>query len=175
MPESTAAKGTLAIVLTRLIANSRAMFPWESAYSGIETCPWKAGAEHEIHINGDIAMAVRLYDYATGESSFLDKIGYDLVLDTADYFRSRVSNGTSNPGGYAINDVVPPDEHAGVRNNSVYTNAVAKLTWEYLIKIGEELGKVLPYKEYRDLADNIKIPYDQASKRHPEYDGYNGT
>lgn len=27
-------------------------------------------------------------------------------------------------------------------------------------------------KEWRDVAEGLKIPFDQASQYHPEYDGY---
>jgi len=34
------------------------MFPWESAFSGIETCPlWADTGLYEVHISGDIVFA----------------------------------------------------------------------------------------------------------------------
>ena len=36
-----------------------AMFPWESAFTGVETCPtWAPTGEKEVHISSDVAMSV---------------------------------------------------------------------------------------------------------------------
>lgn len=41
---------------------SGAMFPWESAATGLETCPeWAPTGQLEHHITPDVAWALRLY------------------------------------------------------------------------------------------------------------------
>lgn len=43
-----------------------AMFPWESGFTGVEVCPsWAATGQKEIHITGDIALAVWQYHRLT--------------------------------------------------------------------------------------------------------------
>ena len=43
------------------------MYPWESAFTGAEVCPWKLGGLYEQHITGDINYATTLYFRATGD------------------------------------------------------------------------------------------------------------
>lgn len=48
------------------------MFPWESAYSGDETCPtWAPTGELEQHITGDVAFAFRQYFQLTNDTQWL--------------------------------------------------------------------------------------------------------
>ncbi|KAF5402219.1 Glycosyl hydrolase family 65 central catalytic domain protein [Paragonimus heterotremus] len=36
-----------------------ARFPWESAFTGIETTPWQLAADNQIHVNGAVSFAVQ--------------------------------------------------------------------------------------------------------------------
>lgn len=43
------------------------------------------------------------------------------------------------------------------------------------LQFAEELANLLHHpapKQWRDVAERLKIPFDQASQYHPEYDGY---
>jgi trehalose/maltose hydrolase-like predicted phosphorylase len=89
-----------------------AMFPWESAASGEETCPTSAGTGlREIHISGDIAIAVELMYEATGSTSWLASTGFPIASQVAEMWCSRaVPSGDDSL--LHINDVIPPDECA---------------------------------------------------------------
>ena len=70
------------------------MWPWESAFSGVEACPSTAPTgELEQHITGDIAFAARQYYAATANSSWLSE-GYALASGAADFFVSKATIGT---------------------------------------------------------------------------------
>lgn len=63
--------------------------PWESAVSGLETCPlWAATGTQEIHINGDVSFAIRQMYYLTRDLGLL-KDYYPLLAGIADYWCSR--------------------------------------------------------------------------------------
>ena len=66
--------------------------------------------------------------------------------------------------------VLPPDEDAGVRNNSVYTNTIARLAF---VAYGHAL-KLLgtPNPKWAAYAQHMHIPLDTELQYHPEYDGY---
>jgi trehalose/maltose hydrolase-like predicted phosphorylase len=85
------------------------MFPWESGFTGEETCPsWAPTGLREIHISGDVAFAVNQYWLSTQDLTWLSGPGIDLLSNIADFFISRSTvnaNGTRD-----INDVIPPDE-----------------------------------------------------------------
>jgi protein-glucosylgalactosylhydroxylysine glucosidase len=152
------------------------MFPWESAYTGIDCTPTgNPEGRYEQHINGDIAMAVRSYYYATGDSTWMSNHAWALVSGVADFWASRVrpvhTNGTFY---YAIDQVQPPDESAEVVNNSVYTNAVAVSSLRFAIEIAQSLNLSTPsnISVWKHIADHIIIPFDEARQLHPEYDGF---
>lgn len=94
--------------------------------------------------------------------------------------------------------VMPPDEYYSNVSNSVYTNTVAKFRYLYLsisiivnleiinasnpksfsffsLQFAVELAALLQHpapKEWQEVAERLKIPFDQESQYHPEYDGY---
>lgn len=66
---------------------------------------------------------------------------------------------------------MPPDEYHHQVNNSVYTNLVAKLSLELPGFVDELLGQQSK-QLYKDVANNMNIPFDKVQRYHPEYDGY---
>jgi len=110
------------------------MFPWESAFTGLETSPGEVYGKNENHITGDIAHAAKLYWRITKDSEWLRQYGYKLVQQTAEYWASRVQY-RSDIDRYVINHVMPPDEYHYPVNNSVYTNVVAKMNLEFAVKV----------------------------------------
>lgn len=146
-------------------------FPWESAVSGREVCPEDIYGQQEIHINGDISLAFQHYLYLTEDvSMFTEGQGSLVIWGVADYWVSRV---TWNPEDHTchILGVMPPDEYYFNVNNSVYTNTVAKLSLEFAVELADLLQQPAP-KEWKEVAENLKIPFDEEFNYHPEYDGY---
>jgi trehalose/maltose hydrolase-like predicted phosphorylase len=165
------------------------MYPWESAYTGMEVTPtWAATGELEQHITGDIAFAIRQYYYATGDLNWLSEY-YEVILGIGEFWKSRVVASTSNslPSStknspnkdgtrqmqYVINNVIPPDEYAVGVNNSVYTNYVAGLSLDWLARASQLLGEPVD-PSWQQIASNLKIPFDPTQQIHLEYDGYAG-
>jgi len=147
------------------------MFPWESAYTGIETCPeWAATGQLEQHISGDVAFATNQYWEATKDISWLKSIGYPLLSGIATFWASKVQKrGTQ----YIITGVIPPDEYVENVNNSAYTNAIAALSLLYAVNAQNVLG-LKQNTTWMDIAKNMYIPFDPIKGIHPEYDGYKG-
>lgn len=150
------------------------MFPWESAATGIETCPTTAPTgQLEQHISGDIALAVRQYFYVTGELNFLAAYK-PLIEGIAQFWVSRVKPSATQPGKYDINGVIPPDEFAVNVNNSAYTNYVAKISLEWYLETYTLLGINDPLGA-RKIADGLWVPFDEKNQIHLEFEGYNGV
>lgn len=98
-----------------------AQFPWESAWlDDGEVTPEYMGTDIvtgqlikvwtgfiEIHITADVAYGVWQYYICTGDQEFMDKYGYELMLDCAKFWSSRLEPGAD--GQLHINDVVGPD------------------------------------------------------------------
>lgn len=119
-----------------------AMFPWESAWlDDGETCPLYAGTDIitglpikvwsgiiEQHISADVAFGAWQYGIICGDEDYMDKYGYELIMDTATFWASRLEKGSD--GLYHINDVVGPDEYHEHVNDNAFTNYMAR--WNLL-------------------------------------------
>jgi len=149
-----------------------AEYAWESGYTGKEDTPEGLVYRHERHINGDVALAQWQYYLATGDLNWLKTRGFAVLKATADYWVSRVKLNTAQ-NRYEIHQVVPPDENAELVNNSVYTNAIAKLNLEIASKAAKLVG-ASANPMWADIASRMYIPFDKANNRFIAYDGYKG-
>ena len=115
-----------------------AQFPWESAWlDDGEVTPEYMGTDIvtgqlikvwsgfiEIHITADVAFGVWQYYMCTGDQDYMDKYGYELILDCAKFWSSRLEPGKD--GLLHINDVVGPDEYKEHINDNAFTNYLAR-------------------------------------------------
>ena len=115
-----------------------AMYPWEAAWidDGEVTPLWGAAdvvtgkqipiltGMIEQHITADVAFGVRLYQAVTGDMDFMRRCGYEILLDTARFWVSRVT-WDEGRGKYVILDVIGPDEYKEHVDNNAYTNYMA--------------------------------------------------
>lgn len=152
-----------------------AMFPWESAFSGIEVTPTFAETRDlEIHISGDIVVAID--DYLQINRAEKDELlkYHELSSKVADFYVSRSTKRIRQPQGfYDINLIVPPDEYAINVNNSVFTNAVAQVSMEIASKLSTRLG--LPVNPlWKEVSSKLFIPFNESNQIHLEYEGYAG-
>ena len=156
-----------------------AMFPWESALTGEETCPtWAATGLREIHINGDIAHAVWQQWRSLGDNGggFLNSTAWPLLQGIAEFWMSKLHNDNTGaaPGSpLSLRGVIPPDEYADHVNNSAFTNqgAIETLTYASAVSALLGLGRV---PAWEDAAARIVRPYNASGDWVPEYDGYDG-
>lgn len=151
------------------------MFPWESAFSGVETCPtFAATGLREDHINGDIAFAVWQEWSMRQDKDWLRSIGYPMLTGIADFW---VSRSTYQADGKAhILDIIPPDEYVDHVDDSVYSNFVAVKALNYAVQASIALNETCDQcAKYSQLAQDLVILFDQQLGIHPEYSGYPGN
>ncbi|CAG5116719.1 unnamed protein product, partial [Candidula unifasciata] len=118
-------------ILARDTGFDGARYPWESALTGLETCPAEPYPELEIHINGDVPLMVRQYWQLTHDQDFMFKnSGADIVWETARFWSSRATFSETD-GTYRILGVMPPDEYHFPVNDSAYTNNIAQTTLNF--------------------------------------------
>jgi protein-glucosylgalactosylhydroxylysine glucosidase len=156
---------------------SGTMFPWESAYSGVETCPsWAATGSREDHISGDISIAIWQEWLMRQDINWLKSIGYPMLQGIADFWVSRSTYKTNSDGTVTahILDIIPPDEYVDHVNDSVYSNFVAAQALRSFVSASQLLQIPIDTK-YAKLADDLVILYDETLQIHPEYDGYPGN
>ena len=148
-----------------------AMYPWESAASGVEETPvWALSGPFEHHITADVALAAWSYYCVTQDKDWLRERGWPVLKNTADFWASRVErNGT---GQYDIKNVVAADEWAENVDNNAFTNAAAKANLQYATEAAKILG-IVPNADWINVANNIPIlkMADGITKEHATYNG----
>lgn len=148
-----------------------AMFPWESAETGVEETPvWALSGPFEHHITACVAIAAWNYYCVTQDKTWLREKGYPILSATADFWASRVER--NGPGKYDIKNVVAADEWAENVDNNAFTNAAAKANLNFATEAAKILG-IVPDADWMNVANNIpilKFP-DGVTKEHATYNG----
>lgn len=145
-----------------------AMYAWESAFTGDETTPvWGAvdivtGKATKIwsgfieqHITSDVAYAVWQYYSITGDQSFMDAYGYEILFDTATFWASRLEWNEAQQQ-YHINDVIGPDEYKEHVNNNAFTNYMAHWNIDTALRCSRELREARP-ELWASLNDKLDL------------------
>jgi len=177
-----------------------AMFPWESAWlEDGEVTPVWGGADIvtgkstkiwsgfiEQHISADVAFATWQYYQITNDEDFMDMYGYELFMDIAIFWSSRLEY-NKETGEYNINDVIGPDEYKEHVNNNAFTNYMAywsiNTAMGYYKKLKEQkpsvyarLNKKLKleeaYQSWCDKVGKIYLPKPNEDSIIPQDDEY---
>ncbi len=148
-----------------------AMFPWESAATGVEETPvWALSGPFEHHITADVAFAAWNYFAVTQDKNWLRSTGWPILSATADFWASRVER--NGPGHYDIKNVVAADEWAENVDNNAFTNAAARANLQYATEAAKILGLTAD-PDWMQVANNIPIlKLDNGVTR--EHASYNG-
>lgn len=148
-----------------------AMYPWESADTGVEETPvWALSGPFEHHISACVAFAAWNYFCVTGDKEWLKEKGWPILSGTADFWASRVER--NGPGKYDINNVVAADEWAENVDDNAFTNAAAIVNLRNATKAAEILG-LNANPDWNVVADNIPI-LKMASGVTSEFKTYKG-
>lgn len=132
-----------------------AMFPWESDDSGEEATPTHAlTGPFEHHITADIGIACWNYYCVTRDVRWLQREGYPLLKEIADFWISRVTR--NQDGSYSIHNVTGADEYANGVTDNAFTNGAASLALKYACQAAEICGEKVP-EIWQEIGENIRI------------------
>lgn len=148
-----------------------AMFPWESAASGVEETPvWALSGPFEQHITACVGIAAWNYFCVTQDLDWLREKGYPLLKETANFWASRVER--NGPGKFDIKNVVAADEWAENIDNDAFTNAAAKAVLQQATAAAQLLG-IPPDSDWMTVANNIPILKmdNGVTREHAQYNG----
>ena len=148
-----------------------AMFPWESADTGVEETPvWALSGPFEHHITACVAIAAWNYYCVTQDKDWLREKGWPILSATADFWASRVER--NGPGHYDINNVVAADEWAENVDNNAFTNAAARANLQFATEAAKLLG-VAANPDWMNVANNIPIlkMENGVTQEHASYKG----
>lgn len=148
-----------------------AMFPWESDDSGEEATPTHAlTGPFEHHITADIGIACWNYYCVTRDMRWLQREGYPLLKEIADFWASRVIR--NQDGSYSIHNVTGADEYANGVTDNAFTNGAASLALKYACQAAEICGEKVP-EIWRAIGENIRILQFEngVTREHSTYKG----
>lgn len=148
-----------------------AMFPWESDDSGEEATPTHAlTGPFEHHITADIGIACWNYYCVTRDVRWLQREGYPLLKEIADFWTSRVTR--NQDGSYSIHNVTGADEYANGVTDNAFTNGAALLALKYACLAAEICGEKVP-EIWRAIGENIRILQFEngVTREHSTYKG----
>jgi alpha,alpha-trehalose phosphorylase len=154
-----------------------ALLPWRTIHG--EECSgyWPAGLA-AVHVNADVADAVRRYVQATGDEVFNAKEGLELLVETA---RLWASLGTYDRAGrFRLAGVTGPDEYSALGDDNVFTNVMAQRNLRSAADAAERHAKHARGLDvddeeiacWRRAADAMHIPYDEDLRVHPQHEGF---
>lgn len=153
-----------------------ALYPWRTI-DGDENSAYYPAGTAQVHINADIAYAIRQYVEATGDTFFLADKGAEILFETSRFW---VDLGHFNPargGAFCIDAVTGPDEYTAVVNNNAYTNLMAQSQLRYAYETAALLRREYPGQFealkrkiglgdeepalWLEAAERMYVPYDE--------------
>ncbi len=133
-----------------------AFYAWESQETGDDACTYfNIGdpltkrdlrthfRDKQVHISGDVAIAMWEYFKVTGDDSVLLDGGAEVILECARFYYSYAYF-KRDKNRFEILDVIGPDEYHERVNNNAFTNMVAKATFEIADAAAEYLKRKHP-------------------------------
>ncbi len=130
----------------------------------------------EIHRNGAIAYAIYNYTRYTGDTSYVQEKGIDVLIAIARFWKER-ANFSKQKNQYVILGVTGPNEYENNVNNNWYTNYQARWCLEYCLEQLEALEAAntdlyqaaiqrnklttLERDTMQSVAENMYFPYDE--------------
>lgn len=167
-----------------------AMYPWESAWpsDGEVTPVWgaadiKTGLATKIesgfiqlHITADVIYGLWLYYKVTDDVEFLKEFGFEMILDTAKFWLSRVEK---TERGYELKQIMGPNEYKEHIDNDAFTNHMMKWNVDLAIKYIEKYDLFNELKKFnftieqlKDLSENIYLQKINKELILPENDTF---
>jgi alpha,alpha-trehalose phosphorylase len=143
-----------------------AAFPWRTISGEECSSYWPAGTA-ALHINADIAHAVINYIGSTEDTAFEEKIGLELLVETARLWRSLGYHDAAD--WFRIDGITGPDEYSAIVDNNVYTNLMAQQNLRFAADAAERHPDAAhsldvdrdEIASWRHAAEKMLIPYDQ--------------
>jgi alpha,alpha-trehalose phosphorylase len=154
-----------------------AAFPWRTIRGQETSSYWPAGTA-AFHIAAAVADAVDRYQSAVEDDEFECEVGIELLVETARLWRSLGHH--DGDGRFRIDGVTGPDEYSAIADNNVYTNLTAQKNLRaaadavarhpgHAAALGADLEEAA---SWRDAANDIVIPWDEALGVHPQSEGF---
>lgn len=151
-----------------------AFYAWESQDTGDEACTYfNIGdpftgrdlrthfRDKQVHISGDVAIALWRHFEVTGDDSLLRTGGAEVILECARFYYSYAYF-KQDRARYEVLDVVGPDEYHERVNNNAFTNQVVRETFAIALAAVDHLRAQHP-AELAALLKKLEIEPELAA------------
>ena len=141
----------------------------------------------EIHRNGAIAFAIFNYARYTGDTSYINEMGAEVLIGIARFWKQRATF-SKEKGKYVILGVTGPNEYENNVNNNWYTNFSAQWCLNYaaaqMNRIKSEAAAdyeritnktnltAAEIEDWTAVADGLYFPYSQEHNVFLQQDGF---
>lgn len=143
---------------------------------GTESCTLWQHASLQFQPTTAVAYALQHYVNVTGDSTFLEDKGVQVLIEICRFLASRGQWSQNGKFGYYA--VMGPDEFQMMVNHNAYTNYMAKRTFEFAFRTLngmdlEALGSSAAELEtWRSMAEKMFIPYDADTGLYEQHEGF---
>ena len=169
--------------IANVLGRRGARFPWESAHTGFDVTP-QLGRDRggnifpirtgliEEHIVADVAWAASCYAEWSGDTAFLEGPGFELFVEAARYWASRVRWDRS--GIAHIYGVIGPDEYHETVDDNAFTNVMARWNLRRAAALADGDERVPEFERLRwlETADALVDGYDRRTKLYEQFAGF---
>jgi maltose phosphorylase len=154
---------------------------------GSETCALWQHASLQLQASTAVTYGIWHYDKLLKDKDFLYSKGIEILIQVSRMLATRGQWGQKT-GKFGYFAVMGPDEFEMMVNNNCYTNIMGKKTFEYTLKVFEEMQKNAPdklsdiceklalktneLKQWKNMAENMCIPFDAATGIYEQHDGF---
>ncbi|MCI2068648.1 MAG: hypothetical protein LKJ88_03620 [Bacilli bacterium] len=167
-----------------------AFYAWESQEDGKEGCSKynvkdvKTGkwvrtyfVDKQIHISGDIALAILSYYERTKDIQIMLQGGIEVLYQVSLFYLSYAIK--DKEGTYHLNDVIGPDEYHERVDDNAFTNMVAKKSVGGFIRMFAEFDhqfhhELSSYPDYQQMKSFISQGEDFVAHLYFPYPGTDG-
>ena len=155
--------------------------------NGDEACgTWQHG-DLEIHVPAAVSYGLWHYDRICADKAFLYTQGIEILIQVSRYFASRGEFGQLT-GEFGMWGVMGADEFHMMVHNNCYTNVMAKKTFDFTLKVLDEMQSAAPDKlqevvaktgllddeksDWKVKSEKMHIPVDPKTGIFEQHDGY---
>ncbi|WP_104091785.1 glycoside hydrolase family 65 protein [Arthrobacter sp. GMC3] len=142
-----------------------ALFPWRTI-NGLEASAYYAAGTAQFHIAAAIAFATHRYQWASGDASFGQEMGAEILVETARMWMSLGFFGKD--GQFHIHGVTGPDEYTAVVNDNLYTNVMARFNLRAAAAVEYPGVSAQDRQLWHQAADRMALPFDTHLQVHSQ-------
>lgn len=155
--------------------------------NGTESCALWQHASLQLQASTAVTYGIWHYEKIFNDKEFLYSEGIEILIQVSRMLASRGQWGQKT-GKFGFFGVMGPDEFQMMVNNNCYTNMMGKKTFEYTLKVIDEMKRNAPdllsklskkvdlksaeLECWRQMAENMFIPFEDSTGLYEQHDGF---